>query len=44
MKIYLQFINYKPWNIIEITYEKPSTSFDQWTNNKNKIVNLNAKR
>ena len=31
MKIYLQSINYEIWNIVEATYEKPRTNYNQWS-------------
>jgi len=43
MKIYLQSINYKIWNIIEAAYEKSRTNYDQWTKEQKKSVNLGAK-
>ena len=45
MRIYLQSINYELWNIVKVTYEKPSTPYDQWTHDQNqkKSTNLNAK-
>ena len=43
VKIYLQSINYEPWNIIEVIYEKTSTPCDQWTEDQKKSTNLDAK-
>ena len=43
MKIYLQSINHELWNIVEATYEKPSTPYDPWTDDQKKSVNLDAK-
>ena len=43
MKIYLQSTNYKLWNIVEATHEKPHTNYDQWINNQKKPVNIDLK-
>jgi len=42
MKIYLQSINYELWNILMVAYEKPSTSYDTWTVEQKKSVNIDV--
>jgi len=43
MKIYLQSINYKFWNIMEASYKKPRANYDQWSKEQKKLVNLDVK-
>jgi len=43
LKIYLQSLNYKLWNIVEASYIKPTTNYDAWSEEQKKSVNLDAK-
>ena len=42
MKIYLQSLNYKLWNIVEAAYTKPTTNYTAWSDDQ-KNANLDAK-
>jgi len=43
MKIYLQSLNYKLWNIIEAAYTKLTTNYSAWSEEQKKLANLDAK-
>ena len=43
MKIYLQLLNYELWNIVEVTYIKPTTNYSAWSEEQKKSANLDAK-
>jgi len=43
MKIYLQSLNYKLWNIVQASYTKPTTNYNAWSEEHKKSANLDAK-
>ena len=43
MKIYLQSLYYKLWNIVEAPYTKPTTNYNAWSEEQKKFANLNTK-
>jgi hypothetical protein len=43
MRIFLQSLNYELWNIVETPYQKPTTSYTEWTLDERTSANLDAK-
>ena len=43
MQIFPQSLNYELWNIVETPYQKPTTSYTEWTLDEKTSANLNAK-
>jgi len=43
MKIYLQSLNYKLWNIVEVAYTKPTINYTALSDDQKKNANLDVK-